>query len=115
MVTESKKIAKKIVSVLQEKKAKDIELINVETHTIISDYFVVATGVSITHVKALSDEIQFQLSKDLIDPLHVEGHKGDGWILIDYGSVIVHIFSKQLRNFYNIEELYENNLIDRFE
>ncbi len=96
-----------IQSILQEKKARDVEIIDVTGKTILADRFVVATGTSLTHIKALAGEVEKQL-KDHSDrmPDHVEGMQSGRWILMDYDDVIVHIFHSEERDFYNLEKLW---------
>ena len=70
-----------------------------------SDYFVIATGTSNIHVRSLADEIEEQLQKDGIEPVAVEG-RATGWILLDYGEVMVHLFTAEAREYYNLERLW---------
>ncbi|MGN1117035.1 MAG: ribosome silencing factor [Acutalibacteraceae bacterium] len=98
-------LCKAIVKVLDDKKAEDIKVIKTSEHTIISDYFIVANGTSNTHVKALADEVECEMSKKGIEPMHIEG-RATGWILLDYNEVLVHIFTKESRDFYNLERLW---------
>ena len=95
---------KKIVEVLDSKKAEQINVIGIKDLTIIADYFVIATGTSSTHTKTLADEVEYQLSQEGIKG-HVEGH-GSNWIVIDYHDVIVHVFYKETRDFYQLERLW---------
>lgn len=103
----SRETAEFIVSVLDSKKARDIKLLCVEKQTVIADYFVICNGNSTTQVKALADEVDYRMSRSGIEPLHVEGGRGASWILLDYGPVIVHVFGKDAREFYNLEKLYD--------
>ena len=96
-----------IVSVLDSKKARDIKLLHVEKQTVLTDYFVICSGSSRTQVKSLADEVEFRMSESGYEPRHVEGGRGDSWILIDYGTVIVHVFGRDAREFYNLEKLYD--------
>ena len=100
-------LAKLIVSVLDAKKARDIKLLHVEDRTIIADYFVIATGSSRTQIRALADEIEFRLEPYGIAPHHIEGADTGGWVLEDFGSVIVHLFNSEGRKFYNLDKLYQ--------
>ena len=100
-------LIKNIVKALDEKKAEDIKIIETSELTIVADSFIVASGTSNTHVKALAGEVEDALSKLGLDPEHVEG-RATGWILIDYGTVVVHIFDKQSREYYNIERLLQD-------
>lgn len=99
-------LVKEIVKVLDEKKAIDITAIKTEEVTIVSDYFVIASGTSNTHVKSLADDVEYEIKQRLgVDPQHIEG-RATGWILLDYSSVIVHIFGHEDREYYNLERLW---------
>ncbi|MBR0535054.1 MAG: ribosome silencing factor [Clostridia bacterium] len=100
-------IVKKIVKALDDKIGNDIQVIRIEGLTIVADYFVIATGNSTTHVRALADEVEYQLEEAGIKADHVEG-KATGWMLLEYQGVIVHIFLEETRNYYNIERLWED-------
>ena len=102
-----KDLAREIVKVLDEKKAENIKAIEITELTIISDYFVIASGTSSTHTKALAEDVEFKLSKLGIEPSHIEG-RATGWTLIDYGCVLVHIFEKESREYYNLERLWND-------
>ena len=105
-MTDSKTLAKEIAKVLDEKKAADIVAIETEEVTIVSDVFVIATGNSSTHTKALADEVEYEIKQRLgVDPEHVDG-RATGWILRDYGTVLLHIFDKESREYYNLERLW---------
>lgn len=97
--------AKNIVKILDNKKAMDIDLIQTQELTIVSDYFIIANGTSNTHVRALADEVEEEMSKLGVEPDHIEG-RATGWILLDYGCVLVHIFDPQSREYYNLERLW---------
>ncbi|MBE6563350.1 MAG: ribosome silencing factor [Ruminococcaceae bacterium] len=99
-----------IVTVLDSKKAKDIKLLHVEKQTVLADYFIVCSGNSRTQIKSLADEVEYRMTRSGIEPLHVEGGRGDSWILLDYGSVIVHVFGRDAREFYNLEKLYDGTV-----
>ncbi len=103
---DSEKLASYIVKVLDSKKAKDIKLLHVEKQTIIADYFVICTGNSRTQIRSLADEVEFQLSKYAIEPMHTEGADTGIWVLQDFGNVIVHIFNGESRDFYKLDKLY---------
>ena len=96
------------VKALDSKKAVDIKAIKVEDITILADYFVIATGMSTTQVKALADEVDFKLSEAGVEPGHIEG-KSSGWILLDYGTVVIHVFYKDDREFYALERLWQDS------
>ena len=105
-------IAEFIVKILDIKKARDIKLIHVEERTIIADYYVICTGNSKTQISSLAEEVEYRLSCQGIKVLHNEGGRGDTWILSDYGSVILNVFSAETRDYYKLEKLFseENNV-----
>ena len=107
MLEEPGKLAEFIVAVLDSKKAKDIKLLHVEKQTVIADYFVICTGTSRTQVRSFVDEVEYKLSNYGIAPQHLEGADTGIWILEDFGSVIVHVFTNDAREFYNLEKLYQ--------
>lgn len=100
--------AKKIAFVLDEMKAQDIKIIKIDEISSLGDYFVLSTGTSTTAVKAQSDKVEMKLKEDGIYPNCVEGYRSTGWILLDYGSVIVHIFTDEARNFYDLDRLWQD-------
>ncbi len=111
-------LVKKIVKALDDKKGNDIEVIKIDELTIVADYFVIVTANSNTHVRALADEVEYQLGEEGIKTDHIEG-RATGWILMEYPGVVVHIFIEESRNYYNLERLWEdgkkldiNDLID---
>ena len=102
-----REIAEYAVTVLDKKKARNIRLLHTEEQTILADYFVICSGTSSTQIRSLADEVEYKLSLCGIQPLHTEGSNGSsGWVLIDFGSVLVHVFSRDAREFYDLEKLY---------
>lgn len=99
-------LAHAIFDVLDAKKARDIKVLHVQDQTVITDYFVICTGNSSTQVKALAGEVEFKLELRGVAPTHFEGRDNNGWIVLDYDSVIVHVFNRENRDFYNLEKLY---------
>ena len=93
--------------ILSKKKAYDIKIIHTTDFTIIADYFVIVTGTSNTHVKSLADELEFQMEQRDMAPLHVEG-RASGWILLDFGTVLVNVFTGESREYYNLERLWSD-------
>ncbi len=102
------KVAEYAVSVLDSKKAGDIKLLHVADKTIIADYMILCSGNSGTQIRSLGDELEYKLGLCGLRVSHAEGVPAGGWLLLDYGSVIVHIFSKEARKNYNLEKLYED-------
>lgn len=104
------KIIEIAVNALNNKKAKEITGIEVGELTVIAEYFILATATSGTHVKALADIVEENLSKAGFEPDHIEG-KATGWILLDYSGVVIHIFTKDTREFYNLDRLWSDGKI----
>ena len=93
---------------LCERKGIDIKLIKISDISSIADYFVIAAGSSNTHVKSLADNVEFRLDNEGISVSHIEGYRSDSWILLDYVDVVVHVFSEEAREYYNLERLWED-------
>ncbi len=102
---ERTELMRNIVATLDSKKATDIKSLEITELTSVADYFVIATGTSGTHIRALSDEVQDALTKQGVEPRNVEG-KSTGWILLDYGTVVVHVFTPDQRELYSLEHLW---------
>ena len=98
----------KITKLLDDKKAIDLTAVDVREKTTIADSFIIATGTSITHIRTLGDHVEEELKKQQIYPNKIEGYNTE-WILMDYGEVVVHIFTQKERQNYNLEELYMRN------
>ncbi len=90
------------------KMGADILLLDLTAITLIADYFVIATGDSERQLKAMADEVLQQLEKNNAAPLAIEGKPESGWVLIDCGSVVVHLFSEEQRSRYQLEDLWRN-------
>jgi ribosome-associated protein len=97
-----------VVDALDDKKAKNIRAIDIHGLTTIANYFVMASGTSVTHIKSLADNIEDKLSDKGIKPVHVEGYSSARWILMDYSDVVVHIFHEEDREFYGLERLWQD-------
>jgi ribosome-associated protein len=102
----AKEIADAIAEALDAKKAKDIKVLYVEDKTVIAEYFVICTGNSNTQVKALAGEVEYRLGLRGVEPYNVEGRDNGTWLVLDYSNVIVHIFGREAREFYNLDKLY---------
>ncbi|MCX7614695.1 MAG: ribosome silencing factor [Clostridiales bacterium] len=106
---EIQKTLKEIVLAAEDHKAIDLSVISVKDLTVLADYFVICTGSSTTHVKSIADSIEKKLKEDYnIVPHHVEGYASANWILLDYGSVLVHVFLNETRQFYLLERLWSD-------
>ena len=101
-------LAKAIGEVLDNKKGHEVRVLHVEEKTSIADYFVLCTGNSGTQVKALAGEVDFKIEQRGVPADNVEGRGNNTWIVLDYGNVVVHIFSREAREFYNLDKLYDD-------
>ena len=88
---------------ISDRKAMDMTVLKIEKLTTLADYFIICSGTSNTHLRAISDAVDEELSKVGIEKKSVEGYRSASWILLDYGSVVVHIFKKDTREFYSLE------------
>ena len=89
-----------------QKKAQDVEILDLSGISLFADYFVIASGGSTRQVKAMAREIEETLSRVKVEPDHVEGAAEGRWILMDYGETVVHLFLDEVRRFYNLERLW---------
>ncbi len=105
MLTEE--ILENSIKILDNKKAMDITVLKITDLTTVADYFVIVSGTSTTHIKALADELEDKLSELGQEPKHIEG-KATGWILLDYGNVVVHVFTPDSRETFNLERLWSD-------
>ncbi len=104
-------LLEKILALAKEKKASDLITLDVRGLTSMTDFFVICHGDSEPHVKAIADNIR----KGTINkPQHIEGYENQNWILIDYFDVIVHVFKVDIRNYYNIEKLWADAPLNKF-
>ena len=101
----SEVLAKEIVKVLIEKKGIEVTLFDVRETTSVTDFYVNVTGRSSTHVGSLADDVAYMIGLRGRDPERIEGKRGATWILVDYMDVIVNVFDKESRSFYNFERL----------
>ncbi len=95
------------VKALDSKKGFDIKVIKIDDVSILGDYFIIASGNTSTQVRALTDEVDEKMSKQGIEPGHVEG-RSSGWILLDYGDVVIHVFTRSEREFYSLEKMWQD-------
>ena len=101
-----KEMAELIVKTLDSKMARDLKLLRVTDVTVLADYFVICTANSTTQIKTLADEVEAVLEAQGENKLHREGYRGGGWVLIDFGCVVVHLFMEEAREFYKLERLW---------
>jgi len=104
----------KIYQLLDDKKAQDLIVLSVKQITTLADYFIIATGSSSTHVKALSEHIEKTLSEQGTFVKHKEGQAKSEWILLDYNDIVVHIFDRNNRDYYGLERTWNDAEIIEF-
>ncbi|MCT4543971.1 MAG: ribosome silencing factor [Vallitalea sp.] len=104
----SKDMLKVALKALDDKLGEDIQVLDIKELTVIADYFVIAHGNNKSHIKALIDRTEEMLSKEGYEPKQIEGYHSASWILLDYGSIIIHIFSKEDRLFYDLERIWSD-------
>ena len=103
----AKELALLAARALSDKKGKEIQVLEIGELTTLADYFVIATGSSNTQINALVDNVEKVLLEEAEeDPLHREGYRGGTWVLLDYGSVIVHVFTQEAHDYYDLEHLW---------
>ncbi|RKY42984.1 MAG: ribosome silencing factor [Candidatus Makaraimicrobium thalassicum] len=107
--------AKSIAQLAAEKKGEDIVLMDMRNISTMFDWFVLITASSYRRINAISQTIQKNLSKERISALHVEGKQNPYWVLLDYEDVVVHVFYKEIREFYGLEQLWSEAPIERFD
>ena len=102
----SLELATKAAAFLDNKKAEQLNVIEIDNISSLADYFVIATGNNNTHVRALADELDEKLKAEVLPPARMEGYRSNSWILLDYGNVVVHIFTQEGRDFYDLDRLW---------
>ena len=107
----SKETAKLAVHALEEKKAKDIRIIDISDVTVLADYFIIASGNNRNQVQAMADEVEEALYKAGMEPKQVEGYQTANWILLDYQDIIIHIFDEENRLFYDLERIWRDGSV----
>ena len=105
---ESYELAVLLARALDSKKGGDIKVLKTEGITTLADYFVICTATSSTQVKAMSDACEEAAEKNGEQAHHIEGHHGGAWLLMDFSSVVVHIFTDEARKFYDLERLWSD-------
>jgi ribosome-associated protein len=103
---EPSELARKIVDLLSERQAEDVVLLDIHQIASFTDYFVIATAQNARHMSALINSFDKDMANEGIKPLHREGETNSGWVLVDFGAVIVHLFTPDDRAFYNLEALW---------
>ena len=102
----AKEVALTVTKALDAKKGMDIKLLKIDKGSSLADYFLICNGTSNTHVKTLCDYAEYEMDQLGEPMLGREGHRGNAWELLDYGSVVIHVFTEEARKFYDLERLW---------
>lgn len=108
---DSLKTAKAIVAALEDKKAEDIKILDISNISVMADYFILASGTNRNQIQAITDNVQEKLHKSGVNLKQIEGYETANWVLLDYGDVIVHVFDKENRLFYDLERIWADGKI----
>lgn len=108
MDNKSKQMAKIACAALEEKKAEDLKVINIEEVSVLADYFIITSGTNKNQVQALVDNVEEALGKAGYQAKQVEGYQTANWILLDYGDIIIHVFDSENRLFYDLERIWRD-------
>ena len=101
---------------MEDKKAQDIKIINIENVSSLADYFIVASGMNRNQVQAMADNVNEMLGKAGVEPKQLEGYQNANWILMDYRDVVIHIFDEENRLFYDLERIWrDGEIVEREE
>ncbi len=106
MALSPERVALLIAGAAEDKKARDVVILDISNISVVCDYFVICSGLSSTQVKAIAENIEVKLEEQGVKKLRVEGLRDSHWVLLDYGAVVVHIFQEDDRRFYNLEHLW---------
>ena len=104
----TKQVAARAVAALDDKKGIGIEILKISDVTTLADYFIICTGTSNTHVNAMCDAVEAAMDEIGEPMISREGHRSGTWVLLDYGSVVVHVFTEDTRKFYDLERLWND-------
>lgn len=107
-MTQAAEMTKIAIAALEDKKAEDISVIDISGVSVLADYFIIANGNNKSQVQALIDSVEEKLGRAGHHPKNVEGYQTGNWILMDYGDVIVHVFDRQNRLFYDLERIWRD-------
>lgn len=107
----AKEMVRLAYKALEDKKAEDIKVIEIGNISIIADYFIIANGTNSSQVDAMVGSVSEQLGRAGFEPKRVEGLRDSGWVLMDYGDVVVHVFSKEDRLFYDLERIWRDGKV----
>jgi ribosome-associated protein len=104
----SKEMARIACAALEDKKAEDIKVINIESISVMADYFIIASGTNRNQVQTLVDNVEEMLEKSGFQVKQIEGYDSANWILLDYGDIVIHVFDIENRLFYDLERIWRD-------
>lgn len=104
----SREMTKLAIAALEDKKAEDIRIIDITEVSVLADYFIIASGSNRSQIQALTDNVEEKLGRAGYHIKQVEGYDNANWVLMDFGDIIVHIFDKENRLFYNLERIWRD-------
>lgn len=107
-MVEQNKMAQVVYKALDEKKGEDIRIIEISQISIMADYFIIANGTNLSQVQAMVENVQEKMNQAGFEVKRVEGNRSSTWILLDYGDVVVHVFDKEDRLFYDLERIWSD-------
>ena len=108
---QAKKMVKLSIHALEDKKGKDIRIIDIHEVSVLADYFIIASGSNANQVQAMTDNVEEILGKAGYTPRQIEGYRSANWILMDYGDIIVHVFCREDRLFYDLERIWRDGKV----
>ena len=115
-MNQSKEMTRLAVAALEDKKASEVKIIDIEHISTLADYFIIASGTNRNQVQAMADSVEEALSKAGYEPKQIEGYQNANWILMDYGDIVLHLFDEENRLFYDLERIWrDGKLIEKEE
>ena len=108
---QAKEMVKLAIHALEDKKGEDIRIIDIRQVSVLADYFIIASGSNANQVQAMTDNVEEILGKSGYEPRQIEGYRNANWILMDYGDIIVHVFCREDRLFYDLERIWREGKI----
>lgn len=110
-MTQSKEMTRLAIAALEDKKAEEIKIIDIREVSVLADYFIIATGSNRSQIQALINHVEEKLGRAGYHTKQIEGYDSANWVLMDYGDIIVHVFDKQNRLFYDLERIWRDGTL----
>ena len=108
---QSKEMARKAFKALDDKKAKDVRILDISSVSVLADYFLIASGANKNQEQAMVDNVEEELHKAGFTPKQIEGYQTANWVLLDYGDIIIHVFDEENRLFYDLERIWRDGTL----